>query len=65
MLVDGIEVEARQPDGTIRGERVRLIDFDTPENNDWLAVNQFTVEEKSERRPGHRAVYQWAAPIRD
>ena len=51
MLVDGIEVEYRQPDGTIRGERVRLIDFDTPENNDWLAVNQFTVVETSERRP--------------
>ena len=51
MLVDGIEVEYRQPDSTIRGERVRLVDFDTPENNDWLAVNQFTIVEKSERRP--------------
>ena len=51
MLVDGIEVEYRQPDGIIRGERVRLIDFDTPENNDWLAVNQFTMVETSERRP--------------
>ena len=51
MLVNGIEVEARQPDGTIRGDRVQLVDFDTPENNDWLAVNQFTVVENSERRP--------------
>ncbi len=51
ILVDGIEVEYRQSDGTIRGDRVRLIDFDTPENNDWLAVNQFTVVETSERRP--------------
>ena len=51
MLVDGIEVECRQPDGTVRGDLVRLIDFDTPENNDWLAVNQFTVVETSERRP--------------
>ncbi|MYC76150.1 type I restriction endonuclease subunit R [Candidatus Poribacteria bacterium] len=51
MLVDGIEVEYPQPDGTIRGERVRLIDFDAPENNNWLAVNQFTVTEKSDRRP--------------
>ena len=51
MLIDGIEVEYRQPDGTIRGERVWLIDFNTPENNDWLAVNQFTVVEKSDRRP--------------
>ena len=51
MLVDGIEVEYRLPKGTIRGDRVQLIDFDTPENNDWLAVNQFTVVETSERRP--------------
>ena len=51
MLVDGIEVEYRQADGTIRGDRVRLINFETPKNNDWLAVNQFTVMETSERRP--------------
>lgn len=51
MLVDGIEVEYRQSDGTIRGDRVRFVDLDTPENNDWLAVNQFTVVETSERRP--------------
>ncbi|MDE0555286.1 MAG: type I restriction endonuclease [Candidatus Poribacteria bacterium] len=51
MLIEGIEVEYRQPDGTVRGERVRLVDFDTPENNDWLAVNQFTVVGASERRP--------------
>ena len=51
MLVDGIEVEYRQPDGSIRSGQVRLVDFDTPENNDWLAVNQFTVIEKSDRRP--------------
>ena len=51
MLIDGIEVEYRQTDGTIRGDRVQLIDFDTPENNDWLAVNQFTVVGTSECRP--------------
>ena len=51
MLVDGIEVEYRQLDGTVRGARVRLVDFDALENNDWLAVNQFTVIEKSDRRP--------------
>lgn len=51
MLVDGIEIEFRQDDGTIRGDRVQLIDFDTPENNDWLAVNQFTVVGTSKCRP--------------
>lgn len=52
MLVDGIEVEYRRADGSIAGDRVRLIDFDKPEANDWLAVNQFTViEGQHNRRP--------------
>ena len=52
MLVDGITVEYRASDGAVRGSQVRMIDFDDPANNDWLAVNQFTVvENKHERRP--------------
>jgi type I restriction enzyme R subunit len=52
MLVDGVEVEYRRPDGTIKGDQVRLADFDHPEKNDWLAVNQFTViENHHNRRP--------------
>jgi type I restriction enzyme R subunit len=34
---------ARQAGGEIRGAQVHTIDFDDPDNNDWLAVNQFTV----------------------
>ena len=51
MLVDGVEVEYRADDG-IRGDTVRLVDFDDPEQNDWLVVNQFTVVEgQINRRP--------------
>ena len=51
MVVDGVTVEYRD-DGRIRGAQARVIDFDDPANNDWLAVNQFTVvENKIERRP--------------
>ena len=40
------------PDGSIAGAQVRVIDFDVPESNDWLAVNQFTVSEgQHTRRP--------------
>jgi len=50
--VDGVTVEYRTPDGSIRGAQARVIDFDDPANNDWLAVNQFTVvENKHTRRP--------------
>ena len=52
MLVDGVTVEYRTADGDIRGAQARVIDFDNPANNDWLAVNQFTVtENKYHRRP--------------
>ncbi len=52
MLVDGVTVEYRRPDGSIAGAQARVVDFDKPENNDWLAVNQFTVVEgQHERRP--------------
>jgi len=51
-LVDGVAVEYRLPDGRIKGDRVLLVDFEQPENNDWLAVNQFTVMEgQHHRRP--------------
>ena len=52
MLVNGVTVEYRTGDGTIRGEQAQVVDFDNPDNNDWLAVNQFTVaENRNTRRP--------------
>ena len=52
LLVEGVEVEYRRPDGSIGGDRVWLINFTNPDANDWLAVNQFTViEGQHNRRP--------------
>ena len=52
MAVDGVTVEYRDGGGAVRGAQARVIDFDAPEANDWLAVNQFTVvENRHERRP--------------
>jgi type I restriction enzyme, R subunit len=52
MLVDGVTLEYRRPDGSIAGAQAQVIDFDAPEANDWLAVNQFTVAEGQHvRRP--------------
>jgi type I restriction enzyme, R subunit len=52
MIVDGAPVEYRRKDGSIAGEQAQLIDFENPDANDWLAVNQYTVVEgKIERRP--------------
>ena len=49
-LVDGVPVEYRTTSGHIRGHHARVLDFDQPANNDWLAVNQFTVVEGRHRR---------------
>lgn len=51
LLVDGVPVEHRVADGSVRTVLVHLIDFDEPGNNDYLAVNQFTIVENKNRRP--------------
>src|SRR5579883_1743973 len=50
-LTDGVPVEYRRADRIIH-DNARLFDCDTPANNDWVAVNQFTIEEnRRNRRP--------------
>jgi type I restriction enzyme R subunit len=52
MLVEGVPVEYRRNDGSIAGDFVKLFDFENPENNEFLVVNQFTViEQNNNRRP--------------
>jgi len=51
-LVEGVPVEYRRKDGSIGGDLVHVLDYEEPENNEFLAVNQFTVvENQHERRP--------------
>lgn len=51
LLVEGVPVEYRDADGNLRTQDMKLVDFETPSNNDWLAVNQFTIIEHKNRRP--------------
>ena len=52
MLVNGVGVQYRGGDRAIRGAQAQVVDFDDARNNDWLAVNQFTVTEgQHNRRP--------------
>ena len=46
---DDIRVE--WPDGRVEHRHIHAIDWDNPENNDFLVVNQFTVTGQNERRP--------------
>ena len=51
MLTEGIEVEVMGADG-IKGDKVRLVDFEEVGNNEFLACNQFTViENNNQKRP--------------
>lgn len=50
-LTEGVDVEF-QKDGITRGDKVWLVDFDEPENNEFLVVNQYTVIENNvNKRP--------------
>ncbi len=56
LLVDGVDVRFRSPlpegEGRVRADKVWLVDFNNPENNEFLAVNQFTViENNTNKRP--------------
>ncbi len=50
LLVSGVTVEYRTTAGELRGAQARVIDFDEPAGNDWLAVNQFSVVESKHNR---------------
>jgi type I restriction enzyme, R subunit len=43
LLLSGVPVSYRDADGIERHDHARLVDFDAPENNEFLAVNQLTV----------------------
>ncbi|MFM2335262.1 MAG: hypothetical protein RIS91_1265, partial [Bacteroidota bacterium] len=50
-LTDGVDVEYRKGDRIV-GDKVWLIDYENPSNNEFLVVNQFTIiENNSNKRP--------------
>ena len=63
MLTEGVTIEHRRDDGSIAGVQVRLIDFDEPDNNDWLAVNQFTVVEGQHERRADVVIFVNGLPL--
>lgn len=49
MMTEGISVSVHK-DGAERGELVWLVDFENPYNNDFVAINQFTVIENAHNK---------------
>jgi type I restriction enzyme R subunit len=51
LLVNGIDVEVRQG-SEVRTQKVKLFDFEDPANNEFVAVNQYTImQAEYHRRP--------------
>ena len=63
LLVEGVDVEFHADDGTIRGDKVRLIDFDNPDANDWLVVDQMVVIEAGHNRRPDVVVFVNGLPL--
>lgn len=63
LFTDGADVEFVTSDGEIKGDKVRLIDFDTVDNNDFLVTNQFTVVEGRHNRRIDVAVFINGLPL--
>ena len=62
LLTKGVEVHVRK-DGAVRGDLARLVDFDDPDANDWLVVNQFTVVDGGNNRRPDMVVFLNGLPI--
>ena len=63
LLVEGVDVEFRNSEGQIAHDKVWLIDFANPEANEFLAVNQFTVEEGHFNRRADVVVFINGLPL--
>ena len=63
VVVEGVGVEFYDKDGTIRGDTVRLIDFDAFDTNDWLVFSQLTVIENGNHRRPDVVVYVNGLPL--
>ena len=62
-LVNGVSVEYLRPDGSIGYDPVRVLDFDAPDENDWLVVNQLTVTEFGHTRRPDLVVFVNGLPL--
>lgn len=63
LMKNGISVEYRDGDGMLRSERVWLVDFEKPENNDWVAMNQMVITENGRNRRPDVVVFLNGLPV--
>jgi type I restriction enzyme R subunit len=62
-LANGLDIETRRGEGRIAGDKAWLVDFDHPEKNDWLVVNQLAVIENGHSRRPDLVVFLNGLPV--
>ena len=62
-LANGVDVETRRKEGRIAGDKAWLVDFEHPEKNDWLVVNQLAVIENGHSRRPDLVVFLNGLPV--
>lgn len=62
MLVNGVDVSYRRGDRVVDDKAV-LVDYERPERNDWLIVNQFTIVENGNNRRPDLLVFLNGLPV--
>ncbi|PTM85354.1 type I restriction endonuclease subunit R [Dietzia psychralcaliphila] len=63
LITEGVPVEHRGKDGLLRTSRLWLVDFEDPANNDWVAINQFTIVENGKNRRPDVLVFVNGMPL--
>jgi len=63
MVVDGVTVEYARANGTISGAQAVVVDFENPDANDWIVVNQLTVVDGEHHRRPDVVVYINGLPL--
>ncbi|MGQ9635867.1 MAG: type I restriction endonuclease subunit R [Bryobacteraceae bacterium] len=62
-LVEGVPVEYPRRDGSVASDAARVLDFENPENNDFLAVHQYTVVEDHRERRADVVIFVNGLPL--
>jgi len=63
LLTQGVRIKVRDKNGEIKGEIVKVIDFDDPLNNEFLVVNQLSVQGPERIRRPDLVVFINGIPI--
>ena len=63
LVTQGVAVEYRSKDGSVRHTLAWLVDFENPDRNNWMAANQYTVVEAGRKRRPDVVVFVNGLPL--